>query len=109
MLGEMPAGLDPARAEPVAFATPSPEEFLSVCAQTAEGSGALVVVDGAAGTGKSALLAGFAGAAGSDFVVVEARASELETDNAFGVVRRLFGRPLETPTRVTRHSHFAFL
>ncbi len=56
------------------------------------GHGGLAYVEGAAGLGKTALLAGArAKAETAGMVVVEARGSELERPFAFGVVRQLLG------------------
>jgi class 3 adenylate cyclase/DNA-binding CsgD family transcriptional regulator len=55
------------------------------------GAGKLVVIEGPAGIGKTALLAeGRARAAASGLTVLSARASELEAAFSFGVVRQLF-------------------
>jgi DNA-binding CsgD family transcriptional regulator len=55
------------------------------------GVGAAVVVEGAAGIGKSAVLAAARAAAEQESVrVLRARGAELERDFAFGVVRQLF-------------------
>ena len=55
------------------------------------GAGRLVVVQGAAGNGKSALLAAAAEqAAGAGVQVLRARGSDLERDFVFGAVRQLF-------------------
>jgi tetratricopeptide (TPR) repeat protein len=53
------------------------------------GDGRLVVIEGAAGIGKTRLLAE-ARSLSSEFEVLSARAGELESDFAFGVVRQLF-------------------
>jgi DNA-binding CsgD family transcriptional regulator len=56
------------------------------------GHGRLAYVEGPAGLGKTALLAGAReGAVAARMVVVEARGSELERPLAFGVVRQLLG------------------
>jgi predicted ATPase len=52
------------------------------------GSGRLVLIEGPAGIGKSGLLADLRERA--DLRVLAARASELEREFAFGVVRQLF-------------------
>jgi len=55
------------------------------------GAGAVVVVEGPAGIGKSELLAAVgAGARARGFGVVSARGSEFEAEIAFGVARQLF-------------------
>jgi DNA-binding CsgD family transcriptional regulator len=57
----------------------------------ADGAGRLIVVEGPAGIGKSALLdQGRELAPGMGFTVLSARGSELEIDFPFGVVRQLF-------------------
>jgi DNA-binding NarL/FixJ family response regulator len=61
------------------------------------GDGRLVVVEGAAGIGKTRLLAVARELAALDgFVVLAARAGELESGFAFGLVRQLFDAPLAT-------------
>src|SRR5215813_10221075 len=58
------------------------------------GSG-LLVVEGRAGIGKTSLLEAACQRAGElGYEILRARASELETDFAFGVVRQLFERRL---------------
>jgi DNA-binding CsgD family transcriptional regulator len=60
-----------------------------------DGAGAVVIVEGPPGIGKTALLGtarGLARTAGS--VVLSARGSELERDFAFGVARQLFQAPI---------------
>ena len=60
-------------------------------AASQNGAGKLIVIQGPAGIGKSSLLAeGRARAAESGLTVLSARASELEADFSFGVVRQLF-------------------
>jgi DNA-binding CsgD family transcriptional regulator len=59
----------------------------------ARGEGGAAVLDGPAGIGKSRLLAA-AAASAHDLRVLRARASELEHDYPFGVVRQLFERVL---------------
>ena len=62
----------------------------AVLAETARGGGPLAVVEGPAGIGKTALLAhGLQRAAARRLRVVHARASELEREFAYGVVRQL--------------------
>jgi DNA-binding CsgD family transcriptional regulator len=61
------------------------------------GTGTLVVIEGPAGIGKTALLAeGRARAAASGSTVLYARASELETAFSFGVVRQLLEAAVAT-------------
>ncbi len=60
-----------------------------VLAGARRGEGAAAIVEGPAGIGKSRLLQA-AGAAAADLEVLRARASELERDFPFGVVRQLF-------------------
>jgi predicted ATPase len=59
------------------------------------GTGGVVVIEGGAGIGKTSLLAAAAeDAEAAGYQVLRARASELESDFAFGVVLQLFERPL---------------
>jgi DNA-binding CsgD family transcriptional regulator len=59
------------------------------------GHGSFVVIEGAAGIGKTALLgAARTAAAESGMRVIRSRGTELERDFAFGVVRQLFEAPL---------------
>jgi predicted ATPase len=68
------------------------------------GSGVLVV-EGASGIGKTALLeAARCRAEGHGFVVLRARGSELEAGFAFGVVRQLFERCLLDAGRVEQEA-----
>jgi DNA-binding CsgD family transcriptional regulator len=63
----------------------------SALARARTGRGAFVVVEGRAGIGKTALLAGARTAAANEGMrVLRARGAELERDFAFGVVRQLF-------------------
>jgi DNA-binding CsgD family transcriptional regulator len=63
----------------------------SAWAQAEAGRGGFVVVEGAAGNGKSVLVAATAAeAAASGLVVLRARGTELERGLGFGVVRQLF-------------------
>jgi DNA-binding CsgD family transcriptional regulator len=67
----------------------------SALADARTGRGRFVVVEGPAGIGKTALLTSArTAAAESGMRVLRARATEMETNFAFGVVRQLFERPL---------------
>jgi ATP/maltotriose-dependent transcriptional regulator MalT len=67
----------------------------SALADARTGRGRFVVVEGPAGIGKTALLAAARTAAAEDGMrVLRSRATEMETNFAFGVVRQLFERPL---------------
>jgi len=67
----------------------------SALADARTGRGRFVVVEGPAGIGKTALLAAARIAAAEDGMrVLRSRATEMETNFAFGVVRQLFERPL---------------
>lgn len=71
--------------------------------QAATGRGGLVMVEGAAGNGKSALLALAADqAAASGLRVQRARGSELERGLAFGVIRQLFQTVVAAATPAER-------
>jgi DNA-binding CsgD family transcriptional regulator len=60
-------------------------------AQSSQGTGGLLMIDGPAGVGKTALLdAAHAAAADADLLVLRARGAELERAFAFGVIRQLF-------------------
>ncbi len=66
--------------------------------QSAEGQGHLVLVEGPAGIGKTRLVAeGRRLGAGAGFRVLAARASELEREFPYGVVRQLFEAALAEP------------
>jgi DNA-binding NarL/FixJ family response regulator len=66
-------------------------------AQSAQGTGELVMIDGPAGVGKTALLDAAHDAAGdSDLLVLRARGAELERAFGFGVVRQLFDEVLRS-------------
>ena len=65
------------------------------------GDGRLVVIEGAAGIGKTRLVAE-ARALATEFEVLSARAGELESDFAFGVVRQLFEGALSAAAADTR-------
>src|SRR5438046_9798431 len=63
----------------------------SALAEARTGRGRFVVVEGPAGIGKTALLAAARTAAAHDGMrVLRARATEMEANFAFGVVRQLF-------------------
>jgi predicted ATPase len=64
-------------------------ELDGLVAEAADGRGRLVLIEGPAGIGKSGLLAGLRERAGGELRVLAARASELEREFAFGVVRQL--------------------
>ncbi len=67
----------------------------SALADARTGRGRFVVVEGPAGIGKTALLAAARTAAAEEGMrVLRARATEMETNFAFGVVRQLFEPPL---------------
>jgi DNA-binding CsgD family transcriptional regulator len=67
------------------------------------GAGAAVVVEGAAGIGKSAVLAAARAAAEHESTrVLRARGAELERDFAFGVVRQLFEPALRDASHAQR-------
>ena len=84
-------------------------------ARSAQGSGALVVIDGPAGVGKTALLdAARAAATDADLLVLRARGAELERAFGFGVVRQLFdevvrGGKVEPEALFTGAARFAAL
>jgi DNA-binding CsgD family transcriptional regulator len=72
------------------------------------GAGQLLVLEGAAGIGKTLLLAeACARAARRGFRVLAARGSELEREFAFGVVRQLLEPPLAKATREEREAMLA--
>src|SRR5512132_2152077 len=67
----------------------------SALADARTGRGRFVVVEGPAGIGKTALLAAVRTVAAEDGMrVLRSRATEMETNFGFGVVRQLFERPL---------------
>ena len=67
----------------------------SALARGAAGTGSLLVIEGPAGIGKTALLsAARAGAEAAGMQVLAARGAELEREFAFGVVRQLLEPPL---------------
>jgi DNA-binding NarL/FixJ family response regulator len=70
-----------------------------VLRRSAQGAGGLVVIDGPAGVGKTALLeAARAIATDEDLLVLRARGAELERAFGFGVVRQLFDEVLRGGT-----------
>jgi DNA-binding NarL/FixJ family response regulator len=71
------------------------ERELAAMAELLDRTGALLVVEGGAGVGKTSLLEAACGlAARRGYDVLQARGSELEAEFAFGVVRQLFERRL---------------
>src|SRR5215204_6802554 len=75
----------------------------SALAEARSGRGRLVVVEGPAGIGKTALLAAArTAAADRGMHVLRSRGTELERDFAFGVVRQLFEPPLADASEVER-------
>jgi DNA-binding NarL/FixJ family response regulator len=64
--------------------------LLQSIAAAGDGQGYLVLIDGPAGIGKTQLLAELRRGAGATMTVLGARASELEREYPFGVVRQLF-------------------
>src|ERR671918_914111 len=72
----------------------------ALIAETLEGSGRLALIEGPAGVGKTRLLAEARERAEDSMTVRVGRASELERDFPFGVVRQLFeGLVAEAPRR----------
>jgi DNA-binding CsgD family transcriptional regulator/tetratricopeptide (TPR) repeat protein len=69
----------------------------ALAAGAARGEGRLALVEGAAGIGKSRLLAEARERAGDSMRVLSARGSELEREFPFGVVRQLFEPVLADP------------
>ncbi|HEY1511474.1 MAG TPA: AAA family ATPase, partial [Solirubrobacteraceae bacterium] len=68
----------------------------TIDAASSDGAGSLVLISGAAGIGKTALLqAAREMAEQAGMQVLRARASDLEQEFAFGVVRQLFEGPLD--------------
>ena len=75
----------------------------SALADARTGHGRFVVVEGPAGIGKTALLAAArATAAESGMHVLRSRATEMETNFAFGVARQLFEPPLAKASKLER-------
>ncbi|HEX6723934.1 MAG TPA: AAA family ATPase [Gaiella sp.] len=75
----------------------------SALAGARAGRGGFVVIEGPAGIGKTALLAAARTAAAEDGMrVLRARATEMEANFAFGVVRQLFEPPLAEASELER-------
>ena len=75
----------------------------SALADARTGRGRFVVVEGPAGIGKTALLAAArTAAAEAGMRVLRSRATAMETNFAFGVVRQLFERPLVEASELER-------
>lgn len=71
------------------------EELSATFADAEAGRGRLLIVEGLAGSGKSALLAALREtAAARGLGVLDARGGELERDFTFGTIRTLFERPV---------------
>jgi DNA-binding CsgD family transcriptional regulator len=78
-------------------------ELSALCSDAVAGRGAVAVLQGPAGLGKTALLqAACATAARACMVVLSSSGAELERDLAFGVVRQLFERPLRKLSNAER-------
>lgn len=89
-----PVSLRSAKARADAL-TPTLEQLHAALAAVSTGGGRLMVIEGAAGAGKSRLLAAaieYAGAQG--LRILRASGSELEREFAFGAVRQLFEPPV---------------
>jgi DNA-binding NarL/FixJ family response regulator len=74
----------------------------ALLAEAAAGRGRLALIEGPAGVGKSQLLSEARERAGDSMTVLIARASELEREFPFGVVRQLFESVLADPERRER-------
>ncbi|MDP9183757.1 MAG: AAA family ATPase, partial [Actinomycetota bacterium] len=80
----------------------------AACAEARSGRGSLVLVEGAAGMGKTRLLDAVAErAAASDAVVLSARGGELERGFPYGVVRQLFEPRIARATAAQRDALLA--
>src|SRR5262249_38692412 len=73
------------------------ETLDDVLAQAAAGSGCLALIEGQAGIGKTQLLAAARERAQDEMTILSARASELEREFPFGVVRQLFEAVVADP------------
>ncbi len=73
------------------------EAIRSALTHSTQGSGALLMIDGPAGVGKTALLdAANEGAGDADLLVLRARGAELERAFGLGIVRQLFDEVLRS-------------
>ena len=92
-----------AAAEPLLERSEALARIESALADARAGRGRFVVVEGPAGMGKTALLAAARTAAAEGGMrVLRSRATEMETNFAFGVVRQLFERPLVEASELER-------
>ena len=92
-----------AAAEPLLERNEELARIESALADARTGRGRFVVVEGPAGIGKTALLAAArTGATEDGMRVLRARATEMETNFAFGVVRQLFEPPLVEASELER-------
>ena len=83
-------------------------ELLSAARQACRGRGRLVVVEGAAGSGKSALLAAAReSASAAGLRVLAARGSELERGLAYGAIRQLFETVVSSASAADRQELLA--
>ena len=91
-IGDLETDVAPGRSRPGAG-----RQLAAALEAAASGTGSLVVIAGAAGTGKSALLAVVAERARALGVGVRSgRGSELEQELSFGVIRQLFEVPVRS-------------
>jgi DNA-binding CsgD family transcriptional regulator/tetratricopeptide (TPR) repeat protein len=89
--------------EPLLERTKELARIESALADARMGRGRFVVVEGPAGIGKTALLAAARTAAAEGGMrVLRSRATEMELNFAFGVVRQLFERPLVETSELER-------
>jgi DNA-binding CsgD family transcriptional regulator/tetratricopeptide (TPR) repeat protein len=92
-----------AAAEPLLERNAELARIESALADARTGRGRFVVVEGPAGIGKTALLAATrTAAAEGGMQVLRSRATEMETNFAFGVVRQLFEPPLVEASELER-------